>query len=267
MTTKNIELVEQFCRGKAGAGACEDGLAIGTHFVAVIDGSTSKTPFRLNPDTSNGRFAMLAIRDLLTGGALPAEATVDDFCNAATALLRAEYDRRGMTDILLAHPEQRPCASVVVLSLWRHELWLVGDCQAMVDGTLYENGKPYETQIAAHRAALIRQGVSPAEARRAIEPQLIRAMREGQNQTYAVVDGFPIYKKGVRVVAVPPHAEVVLASDGYPFLRPTLTRSEAALARQLRDDPQNTGTFVATKGMKPGQESFDDRTYVRLRCT
>lgn len=258
-------IVESFCVGKQGAEACEDGMAIGNGFVAVIDGSTSKTPFRLDAGMSNGRFAMLTIRDYLLGETLPPTATVDDFCDGITARLQAEYDRRGMTATLLAHPEQRPCASVVVLSVSRRELWLVGDCQAMVNGTLYENGKPYESQIAECRAALIRQGTSPAEARRAIEPLLVEAMRTGQNQSYAVVDGFPIYKKGVRVVAVPPQAEVVLASDGYPFLHPTLADSEAALERQLRSDPQNIDTFIATKGLKPGFQSFDDRTYVRVR--
>lgn len=258
-------IVERFCLGKQGAEACEDGMAMGNGFVAVIDGSTSKTPFRLDADMSNGRFAMLIIRDYLLGDTLPPTATVDDFCDGITARLRAEYDRRGLTDTLLAHPEQRPCASVVVLSVARRELWLVGDCQAMVNGTLYENGKPYESQIAARRAALIQQGTSPAEARRAIEPLLIDAMRAGQNQTYAVVDGFPIYKKGVKVVPIPPQADVVLASDGYPFLRPTLEESEAALARQLRNDPQNVSTFIATKGLKPGLLSFDDRTYVRVQ--
>lgn len=265
MATEKFEIMEQFCRGKLGSETCEDGMAIGTAFVAVIDGSTSKTPFRLDPSMTNGRFAMLAIRNCLLDGTLPAEATADDFCDGITDRLRREYDRHGMTATLLVHPEQRPCASVVVLSVARHELWLVGDCQVLVDGKLHENGKPYESQIAARRAALIRQGTPPDEARRAIEPLLIDAMREGQNRSYAVVDGFPIYKKGVKVVPLPPHAEVVLASDGYPFLRPTLSASEDALARQLRDDPQNVDTFIATKGLKPNQESFDDRTYVRVR--
>ena len=54
---------------------------------------------------------------------------------------------------------------------------MVGDCQAIIDGKLYENGKPYEEKIARKRVELIEQGLSPAEARKQIEPLLIEARR------------------------------------------------------------------------------------------
>ena len=66
---------------------------------------------------------------------------------------------------------------------------MVGDCQAIIAGKLYENGKPYEQEIARKRVELIEQGLSPAEARKQIEPLLIEAMLSGQNQTYTVIDG------------------------------------------------------------------------------
>ena len=58
---------------------------------------------------------------------------------------------------------------------------------------------------------------------------------------------------------------VVLASDGYPTLLPTLKESEKALAHHLIDDSQNIGEFVATKGLVEGNVSFDDRTYIKLK--
>ena len=58
--------------------------------------------------------------------------------------------------------------------------------------------------------------------------------------------------------------EVVLASDGYPFLEPTLAASEVALAEQIANDPQNIHSFIATKGIVEGNKSFDDRTYIRF---
>lgn len=70
---------------------------------------------------------------------------------------------------------------------------------------------------------------------------------------------------GVRTIPVPePPTEVVLASDGYPQLCPTLAESEAALRRQLDDDPFCIRTFKATKGRMVGNQSFDDRAYLRL---
>ena len=112
------------------------------------------------------------------------------------------------------------------------------------------------------RATLIKNGISPKEARCAIEPQLIKAMLEGQNRQYAVIDGTPIYMPGTRIVTAS-HC-VVLASDGYPILLPTLHESEEALAQHLTDDPQNITDFIATKGLVEGNVSFDDRAYIKL---
>ena len=139
---------------------------------------------------------------------------------------------------------------------------MVGDCQAIIDGTYYDNSKPYEQEIAMQRAALIKNGMSPKDARRTIEPLLIKAMLEEQNQQYAVIDGTPIYMSGTRIVKA--SNSVVLASDGYPTLLPTLKESEEALAKHLANDPQNIGEFVATKGLVEGNVSFDDRAYIKL---
>ena len=59
---------------------------------------------------------------------------------------------------------------------------------------------------------------------------------------------------------------VVLASDGYPLLRPTLQQSEQDLDRLLKEDPQCCRLYESTKGLKPGNKSFDDRTYVRFQA-
>lgn len=73
---------------------------------------------------------------------------------------------------------------------------------------------------------------------------------------------------GVKVIPVEDHgAEIVLASDGYPFLRPTLQESEAALRKLLAQDPYCIRSFVATKGTMLGNRSFDDRAYVRFRLS
>ena len=101
----------------------------------------------------------------------------------------------------------------------------------------------------------------------------------------AVIDGFPISRERVKVVSLnTPQKKVeqqvstdvsdtlahsaraiVLASDGYPFLKPTLSESEEALAHLIAHDPQCTHEFIATKGLVEGNKSFDDRTYVRFQ--
>ena len=288
-----MDIIESSIIGKKSPEACEDGMVVTDDFIAVIDGSTSKTPKHLNPDMKNGRYAMMLISEYIREE-LKADASVDDFCQGVTAYIYNKvYEKLGVEERLKEHPEERLTASAILYSRTRNEVWMVGDCQAIIDGKLYENGKPYEQEIARKRVELIEQGLSPAEARKQIEPLLIEAMLSGQNQTYTVIDGFPIYREGVKVVSVldscsvqdpvpasdsvsvsesvrasgsipASSSEIVLASDGYPFLKPTLAASEAALAEQIANDPQNIHSFIATKGIVEGNKSFDDRTYIRF---
>lgn len=257
-------MIESKIVGKKSEATCEDGMVITDDFIAVIDGSTSKTPKQLNPDMRNGRYAMMLVSQYIQEE-LGAAATVEDFCQGVTHYIYNKvYAPLGVAERLGLHPEERLTASAILYSRARREVWMVGDCQAIIGGKLYENGKPYEKEIAEKRASLIRQGMAPAEARKQIEPLLVEAMLEGQNKSYAVIDGFPIYREGVAVVSVPETSEVVLASDGYPFLKPTLAESEEALAKQIAHDPQNICSFFATKGIEEGNKSFDDRAYVRF---
>lgn len=288
-----MKIIESSIIGKKSPEACEDGMVVTDDFIAVIDGSTSKTPKHLNPDMKNGRYAMMLISEYIWEE-LKADASVDDFCQGVTAYIYNKvYEKLGVEERLKEHPEERLTASAILYSRTRNEVWMVGDCQAIIDGKLYENGKPYEQEIARKRVELIEQGLSPAEARKQIEPLLIKAMLSGQNQTYTVIDGFPIYREGVKVVSVSDScfvqdsvpasdsvpcsdsasasgtipsssSEIVLASDGYPFLKPTLAASEASLAEQIANDPQNIHSFIATKGIVEGNKSFDDRTYIRF---
>ena len=288
-----MKIIESSIIGKKSSEACEDGMVVTDDFIAVIDGSTSKTPKHLNPDMKNGRYAMMLISEYIREE-LKADASVDDFCQGVTSYIYNKvYEKLGVEERLKEHPEERLTASAILYSRTRNEVWMVGDCQAIIDGKLYENGKPYEQEIARKRVELIEQGLSPAEARKQIEPLLIKAMLSGQNQTYTVIDGFPIYREGVKVVSVSDScfvqdsvptsdsvpcsdsasasgtisvssSEIVLASDGYPFLEPTLAASEAALAEQIANDPQNIHSFIATKGIVEGNKSFDDRTYIRF---
>ena len=288
-----MKIIESSIIGKKSPEACEDGMVVTDDFIAVIDGSTSKTPKHLNPDMKNGRYAMMLISEYIREE-LKADASVDDFCQGVTAYIYNKvYEKLGVEERLKEHPEERLTASAILYSRTRNEVWMVGDCQAIIDGKLYENGKPYEQEIARKRVELIEQGLSPAEARKQIEPLLIKAMLSGQNQTYTVIDGFPIYREGVKVVSVSDSSsvqdsvpasdsvpcsdsasasdtipssssEIVLASDGYPFLKPALAASEAALAEQIANDPQNIRSFIATKGIVEGNKSFDDRTYIRF---
>ena len=276
-----MKVIESKIEGKKSPESCEDGLVVTADFIAVIDGSTSKTPHHLSPDMKNGRYAMVLISEYIQHELKP-ESTVEDFCEGVTSYIYNKvYRQQGIEEQMQAHPEERLTASAILYSKAKNEVWMVGDCQAIIDGKLYENNKPFEEIVARRRVELIRRGFTPQEARKTIEPLLIQAMLEGQNKTYTVIDGFPIYQIGVKVVSLNapqknvetdvadslplPTKEIVLASDGYPFLKPTLTESEEALAHLLAYDPQCTHEFIATKGIVVGNKSFDDRTYIRFQ--
>lgn len=269
-------VVEQALTGKHSQADCEDGIVVADNYIAVIDGSTSKTPKHYHPSMRNGRYAMTLISDYLRRA--PASLSVNEFCTRVTQVIHQAYPLDDSQP--RCSPEQRLCASAVVCNLQHKEIWMIGDCQCMVDGQLYTNDKPSEATIAEERSRLfptllaehpdmVKDGrIVHDYARDAVLPKLIVSMR-GENRTYAVIDGFEIFMPGVKVITLrrgEPH-DIVLASDGYPFLRPTLQDSEAALKEQLANDPYNIHTFKATKGLMQGNVSFDDRALIRFRLT
>lgn len=174
--------------------------------------------------------------------------------------------------MLSEHPEERLTASLAIFSKFHNQVWMIGDCQCIVDGKFYGNPKPTEGLIAEKRAIYIAKQltINPQQSpeslmidgRNHILPDLLDSMK-AQNLKYAVIDGFPIYQNGIKIIPVISH--VILATDGYPFLRQTLADSENALRKQLEHDPMNIDLFKATKGLMSGNVSFDDRAYISFR--
>lgn len=202
---------------------------------------------------------------------MPKTTTCREFCVGVTKYIRKQYKSSQLPQ-LEAHPEDRMTASAVIFSRLNREIWMIGDCQCLVGNEYYDNPKPYEQELAEQRAAIINayEGdkttfLEHDTAREAIIPHMLETMKQ-QNKTYAVIDGFPIPPQHVRVITLNFQPwEVVLASDGYPFLEPTLAASEERLAQQRTNDPLNIGEFKATKAFVQGNDSFDDRTYIRFR--
>ena len=274
-----MQIIEQNLVPKNPQKKSEDGIVVTPDFVAVIDGSTSKTTHRYHPLRSNGECAMRVLSSYIRR--MSPRNSCRQFCIGATNALQTIYTpiwKPNKADILAhlkEHPEERMAASVIVFSRLRREIWMVGDCQCLINGELYDNPKPYEDKLAQLRAdeisRLLRLGVTIEQlrhedtARPNIIPHMLQAM-QGQNRDYSVVDGFPIPPAHVRCIPLSLEPfELVLASDGYPFLLPTLAESEAALQQQLADDPLNIGRFKATKGCMEGNNSFDDRAYIRIK--
>ncbi len=280
-------IAEQYIKGKHDDATCEDGIVVTPHFVAVVDGSTSKGTRQVDPTKSNGRLCMELIADYISH--MPEDISLDGFCDGLTQAIRHIYVEHGMAGAETSEeaqakpaldPVDRLCASVAIYSQHNGEVWMIGDCQCIVGGKLHTNGKPSEAVIAERRAASFKSMESQHPdmtdggalvhdyARDGVLADLIKAM-DGQNKTYAVVDGYPIFRQGIKVIKVDTKngghdSDIVLATDGYPFLCTTLEKSERKLKRQLATDPFCILTFKATKGLMRGNQSFDDRAYVRF---
>ena len=240
----------------------------------MIDGSTSKTPRHHCPWMSNGRYAMLIVSRYIRR--IPADISCQQFCKGITRAIARHYWLRFPKQRMAEHPEERLTASAVIYSRRRHEVWLVGDCHCLIGGQYYDNPKPYEQQLAEMRAqkveSLLAEGYTESQlrqrfdpAREVMIPTMLKVMKN-QNITYAVIDGFPIPQRLVPVITLDFQPwDIVLASDGYPFLAPTLAETEALLEKQRKNDPLNIGTFKATKAFVEGNNSFDDRSYIRFQ--
>ncbi|NMM98230.1 hypothetical protein G1C97_1179 [Bifidobacterium sp. DSM 109959] len=211
------------------------------------------------------------------------------------ACLRMQYGTGADASLFEHEPWERLQANAVIYSAYRHEAWLFGDCQIMVNGMQTPTVKRVDELLGELRsfaaqaltvqeknhASLDNGDAQPFDngkdlrtkgevddpARDMILP-FLRLQSQFANKTgmygYFVFDGFTDPTYPIRTVPVHPGDEVVLASDGYPLLQTTLVESERELERLRHDDPQLIRDYRTTKGFVPGQESFDDRTYLRF---
>ena len=229
---------------------------------------------------SNGRYAMLLISRYIRR--MPTDISCRQFCRGVTAYIYRHYrypllpflTPKSRLQCFQEHPEERLTASAIVYSRVRREVWMIGDCQCLANGRFYDNPKPYEQRLAELRAQrvnqLLAEGITIEQqltddpAREVVIAPLLETMRQ-QNITFAVIDGFPIPQHLIPVYTLDFQPwELVFASDGYPFLCPTLAESESRLAQQRQTDPLNIGQFKATKAFLTANNSFDDRTYIRF---
>jgi glycerophosphoryl diester phosphodiesterase len=267
-----MQIIEKTVVAKNPKKKSEDGIVISDNFVAVIDGSTSKSQYRHSLFRSNGRYAMQLTARYIRR--MPKNITSEEFFRGVTAYIRKHY-KKSMLPRLQEHPEDRLTCSAIVYSRLNREIWMVGDCQCMINGEFFDNPKPSEAELAAMRAEeakrLLATGMSQDEllrddkAREVIIPRMLETMRQ-QNISYSVIDGFRIARQHVRIIPLDFRPwEIVLASDGYPLLRPTLAESEEELRKLREEDPLNISRFQATKAFHPDFNSFDDRSYIRLK--
>lgn len=300
----DMRVIERFCQGKrADQSLNEDGLIVTDAYAAVVDGVTSKSMRRLwRP--SGGVVAKDLLLDAIAAlpqdaSMREAQSMLDSRLHERYERFECAdcaHDDFDPCRVFAAEPWERLQANAVIYSDHRREAWLFGDCQIMVNGVQTPTVKRVDVLLGDLRsfaAQALALGGDTADTRdtadigdtadspaassapaassdptRALIVPFLRLQTRFANQRgeygYFVFDGFTDPDYPIRTIAVNPGDEVVLASDGYPRLRPTLAASERELARLREADPQLIHEYRSTKGFSPDLASFDDRTYLRF---
>ncbi|WP_010273670.1 hypothetical protein [Paenibacillus senegalensis] len=273
-----MDIVEINLAAKTGQLAdCEDRYCVTEHYACVIDGATDVSGKRYD-----GRTSGQVIASLLEEGVrlLPPEAALEEAVRRLNEGVLQAYKQRGIYESVTENAHSLPSAAMVIFSRHLRQVWMIGDCQCMLDGLLYTNEKDVDNVTAQARALFleaelmrgktIEQLMENDTGFAAILP-FLQAQYELQNAksdsefSYIGMTGFPFDLDQVKVVNVPQHVRsLVLASDGYPRLRDSLEESEAELRFILDHDPLCFREYKLAKGVKKGCVSFDDRTYIKL---
>ncbi|MGY1631512.1 hypothetical protein ACI784_07375 [Geodermatophilus sp. SYSU D01186] len=245
----------------------EDAVVVTEHFFAVVDGATAKHP--VAGGESPGRRASQAVAAAIRG--LPPTVGAREAVDVLTRALAALGTSSDVAEL--------PSASVQLLSVHRDEIWAVGDGWASCDGEATRFGHEVERRGARARAALLRTQLERTGLAELLEHDPGRAMilpllasehlltnlDRDDPLVFGRLDGRPVPDRLLRVISLPADwRRVVLASDGYPALGGTFEESEQLLAQRLREDPLMIADPPATKGVGPGQISFDDRTWLEV---
>lgn len=264
-----ITVLEKFVMGKQpNKDLCEDLIYADEWFGAVVDGATDKTGATYD-GLAGGRFAAAVIAEALS--ALDPRATAREAVDMLTGAL-AEHVEGG--------PADRPSAAVTIYSDHRREVWQVGDVSWTTCGGVLRAATRKDVDVAAAgvRSALLQsllnEGMSFSElsrsdpGREAILP-LLESQYHLRNATgrwsYGALDGTRVPDRHVGVFAVPSsETQLAIYTDGYPQPACTLAEAEIALASGIDADPLCIGELMGTKGLRPGNVSFDDRAYLLM---
>lgn len=268
-----MKIIEEFMRGKISEELCEDSYVITESFAAVIDGVTSKSDFRYEGKTT-GKLAAEIVKGVIEQ--MPEDITVDRMVERINQRMEEVYRE---IDFPYDRGELGMQAACIVYSDFYREIWMIGDCQALVDGKFYENPKKSDILLSEVRAMLITAQIREetgtvlsdisADVRKTILPWGLKATIFANDDSteygYSVINGKKIPQTLIPVISLGEGChEIVLTSDGYPEVAGTLALTEEKLADVLKNDPECYLNYRSTKGLAKGGKSFDDRTYIRF---
>ena len=251
---------------------CGDTYVWGDHFIAVIDGATPKGEM-LWDGKKGDVFVSHLVADAIV--AMNPEYTAQEAVSYINGVVRQAYESHGVQFEQLLPAERLQC-SILVYSTRRYEVWSFGDCMLRINQKDYVNIKEGDKLFAAlrafciqierdHRGCDIDEVALSLYGREQILPYLKSYTSLANRDVpfgYDVIDGGNINPEHVKVYTVQRNDSVIMASDGYPRLFDTFEETEKFLKDALEADPTCIDQLRGTKGIAPGNVSFDDRTFV-----
>ncbi len=268
-----MKVMQSFIEGKAGnPDTCEDGLVIKEHFIAVVDGVTAKSE-HLWDGSKSGCYARKLLCSYMEEN--PVEDMGDlELLEHLNSLLHEAAEGKGALRI-----QDYPRAAIIFYQEKTGTICSYGDCQCLINGKKYDHGKLIDDMNACVRGFYLEYALMHGSTleelkehdvgRDAIKQNLLMQFSfENQDGRfgYPVLNGMGINPSLVVRHHVCDGDMVVLASDGYPELSDTLEDSEQRLKKIIQDDPLCFRRYPSTKGIKPGSQSFDDRTYCSFKA-
>lgn len=282
-----MEKVIEFIAAKDGnPQSCEDAIKVTDSFACVVDGATSKTKRMWGGKTGGQKAARIICETIESVPKDKAINKVELFDLFNEKIRELYHQQENLYETVEKNPWERITASVAVYSEYHQQIWMVGDCQCLIDGKLFLNAKEVDRVLAENRAFIleleimkdrnIKEADKIAELRRndvgrAFIYPLLAGQAYFQNSpkpnffSYGVIDGFPLDERYIKTIEVGKAESIILASDGYPQLFPTLEETEAHLKSLLAEDPLCFRKLKSTKGVLPGNDSYDDRAYLKLK--
>jgi glycerophosphoryl diester phosphodiesterase len=290
-----MKVVEQFILGRYKVDTktrCEDGVVITENFIAVIDGTSCKSGANYGGKTT-GRIAMEYIKEAIEG--FSKDIDCYDAINNVTEKISSFYHKNNIYDEARSDVRKRLTACAIIYSKARKEIWVVGDCQALIirkDGYKQKienplmadevtiNTRVYITTAALASGKTVEELLTDDPGSKFIRPMINDIQIQFQNKpgyeySFGVFDGFEIPHELVKVIPIEDDdREIVFASDGYFDLRSTLEESEQEVQIQKIVDPLFISRHKATSGItkaKAGEDKSkektwkDDRSYVRIQ--
>lgn len=244
----------------------EDVLLDTPDWLIVCDGATDKTG-----KTFHGK----------TGGYVTAHLTAKTIAQQPSGTPLSKLINAINENYALTFPNllsiDRPSCTFVALDKHAATVHRVGDVSWSDGNTVYEGYMVIDEIHANMRAAylemLMLDGATKHDlmehdpGRQIIFPGLRRqgALRNTASEfSYGAIDGRPVPERFMETWKLDNSVtEVIIATDGYPALLPTLKESEEYLQQELDNDPLRIGKHRGTRALIEGYNSFDDRTYVR----